>query len=106
MSATETTTEVEFLQQRYSPRIAGRDDAAERGRSDIELSQLYSQPHNNNNLESINRAEPITQELKPVDRGRDAWCTLLGAFAFDALFWGTSFILLSPLTSLITYTHL
>jgi hypothetical protein len=92
MSATETTTAVEYLQPPCSaPQIAGHDDAAERGQTDIALSQLYPSRSHNHNHGSLSRAEPVTQELKPVDRGRDAWCTLLGAFAFDALFWGMSF---------------
>ncbi|VUC26994.1 unnamed protein product [Clonostachys rosea] len=28
------------------------------------------------------------QELKPVDRGRDAWVVLIAGFVFEALFWG------------------
>jgi hypothetical protein len=30
------------------------------------------------------------QELKPVDRGRDAWVVLIAGFVFEALFWGRS----------------
>ncbi|KAI0628738.1 major facilitator superfamily domain-containing protein [Trametes polyzona] len=29
-----------------------------------------------------------SQQLKPVDRGRDAWTVLAAGFAFEALFWG------------------
>ena len=32
------------------------------------------------------------QELKPVDRGRDAWVVLLAGFVFEALFWGSFFV--------------
>lgn len=86
MSATETTLTVEYeLSSRRHPQnfngIPQRDQEIERGLSQFELSQPYSQVQDET-------TEPVTQELKPVDRGRDAWCTLLGAFAFDALFWG------------------
>ncbi|QYS98699.1 hypothetical protein H0G86_005867 [Trichoderma simmonsii] len=91
MSATETATEVEYeLSPRYSrsrDEIIKRDGELERGRLDIELSQLYSQ-NRDGTVTSPHENETVTQELKPVDRGRDAWATLLGAFAFDALFWG------------------
>ncbi|KAH8801394.1 major facilitator superfamily domain-containing protein [Xylogone sp. PMI_703] len=30
----------------------------------------------------------VLQELKPVDRGRDAWTVLIAGIAFEALFWG------------------
>jgi hypothetical protein len=91
MSATETAVAVEYeLSPRHSRsryEVNERDEEVERGLSQIELSQLYSRNHD----EIIDRPEaiePVAQELKPVDRGRDAWSTLLGAFAFDALFWG------------------
>jgi hypothetical protein len=29
------------------------------------------------------------QQLKPADRGRDAWTVLIAGIAFEALFWGT-----------------
>lgn len=97
MSATETTTEVEYeLSPRYSrsrDEISKRDGELERGRLDIELSQLYSQ-NRDEAVASPHENETVTQELKPVDRGRDAWATLLGAFAFDALFWGTYYRLI------------
>lgn len=32
--------------------------------------------------------ETNAQELKPVDRGRDAWVVLIAAVVFEALFWG------------------
>lgn len=84
MIGTETVTVEYELSPRYSHRITNE---IESGISQIESSQRYSQSQN----EAIDspEAEAVTQELKPVDRGRDAWCTLLGAFAFDALFWGT-----------------
>lgn len=90
MSATETTTAAEYeLSPRYShTRIAEPDGEIERGQFEAEISQLYSQNHNEA-VANPHGNEAVTQELKPVDRGRDAWCTLLGAFAFDALFWGT-----------------
>lgn len=86
MSATETTLTVEYelSSRRHSQNyneITKRDQEVERGLSQGELSQLYSR-----NQSEI--SDHVAQELKPVDRGRDAWCTLLGAFAFDALFWG------------------
>jgi hypothetical protein len=89
MSATETTLTVEYelSSRRHSQNyneITKRDLEIERGLSQFELSQPYSR------VQDETTVEPVTQELKPVDRGRDAWCTLLGAFAFDALFWGKS----------------
>ncbi|KAJ9149078.1 MFS general substrate transporter [Pleurostoma richardsiae] len=30
----------------------------------------------------------VAQELKPADRGRDAWIVLTAGFVFEALFWG------------------
>ncbi|KAI1409063.1 MFS general substrate transporter [Hypoxylon sp. FL1857] len=30
----------------------------------------------------------LSQELKPVDRGRDAWTVLIAGLVFEALFWG------------------
>lgn len=33
----------------------------------------------------------LNQELKPVDRGRDAWTVLIAGFVFEALFWGRCF---------------
>jgi hypothetical protein len=88
MSATETTLAVEYelSSRRHSPNYNGttqQDQEIERGLSQFDLSQPYSRVQDET-------TEPVTQELKPVDRGRDAWCTLLGAFAFDALFWGKS----------------
>lgn len=86
MSATETTLTVEYelSSRRHSQHYneaTKRDQEIERGLSQVELSQLYS-------AHQDETTDAVTQELKPVDRGRDAWCTLLGAFAFDALFWG------------------
>ena len=37
-----------------------------------------------------------SQELKPADRGRDAWTILIAGVIFEALFWGV-FDSLSPL---------
>lgn len=86
MSATETTLTVEYelSSQRHSQsynETTRQDQQIERGLSQFELSQPCSRVQDET-------THPVTQELKPVDRGRDAWCTLLGAFAFDALFWG------------------
>lgn len=38
----------------------------------------------------VGSANAVAQELKPVDRGRDAWIVLLAGFVFEALFWGIS----------------
>ena len=35
-----------------------------------------------------NPSEHEFTNLKPVDRGRDAWQVLVAAFVFEALFWG------------------
>ncbi|KAH6606951.1 hypothetical protein Trco_006104 [Trichoderma cornu-damae] len=97
MSATETTVSAGYEPSpRYSQahhRAAERDGEIERGISQMEME--LSQPRLPSRNGPIGRpeveeegAEAVAQELKPVDRGRDAWCTLLAAFAFDALFWG------------------
>lgn len=36
--------------------------------------------------------EDVFQELKPVDRGKDAWTVLIAGIAFEALFWGMFFL--------------
>lgn len=33
--------------------------------------------------------EPLQQELRPADGGRDAWVVLIAGFLFEAVFWGT-----------------
>lgn len=45
-------------------------------------------------LHSRDDAELPRQELKPTDKGRDAWTVLIAGFVFEALFWGIACIIL------------
>ena len=40
---------------------------------------------------NIEEGEVTIQQLKPADRGPDAWKLLITAFVFEALLWGTYF---------------
>jgi hypothetical protein len=42
---------------------------------------------------NIEEGEITIQQLKPADRGPDAWKLLITAFVFEALLWGTYFAL-------------
>ncbi|KAK5989739.1 MFS transporter asaE-like protein [Cladobotryum mycophilum] len=61
--------------------------------TDIELvpqSQHHYHDASKSPSETENEFQQGTQsqQLKPVDRGRDAWTVLIAGFIFDALFWG------------------
>ncbi|KAI1383612.1 MFS general substrate transporter [Hypoxylon trugodes] len=58
--------------------------AAESQTSPIELEELSL----NRNNDDVGPERGPSQELKPVDRGRDAWVVLIAALVFEALFWG------------------
>ncbi len=38
--------------------------------------------------DAVSHSQP-TQQLKPIDGGRDAWVVLIAAVIFEAFFWGT-----------------
>ncbi|KAF3018987.1 hypothetical protein E8E14_012623 [Neopestalotiopsis sp. 37M] len=44
--------------------------------------------HGPNADDQHGRGRGATQELKPADRGRDAWVILIAGFILEALFWG------------------
>lgn len=61
-------------------------DADEHQVEGIELHSRNQEPsHEHGDLPGTNSQR---QELKPVDRGRDAWIVLIAGFVFEALFWG------------------
>lgn len=61
----------------------------------IELGSPTEQPPQRNDaMDRHHHLEgPASQELKPADRGRDAWTVLIAGFTFEALFWGSCFFL-------------
>ena len=50
--------------------------------------ELQSQRYDHDQ-EDIAHEGILPQQLKPADRGRDAWTVLIAGFIFEALFWGT-----------------
>ncbi|KAH8817240.1 major facilitator superfamily domain-containing protein [Xylogone sp. PMI_703] len=55
--------------------------------SSIELQSPLEDRHNSIH-ENGQDERSVPQELKPADRGRDAWIVLIAGFIFEALFWG------------------
>ena len=49
---------------------------------------LRPSPDSENDPENEPSRNIAAQELKPVDRGRDAWTVLVAAVMFEAVFWG------------------
>ncbi|KAI1103895.1 MFS general substrate transporter [Jackrogersella minutella] len=49
--------------------------------------ELQEQSLNSSRDDVVSERGP-SQELKPVDRGRDAWTVLIAGLVFEALFWG------------------
>ncbi|KZF26725.1 MFS general substrate transporter [Xylona heveae TC161] len=50
--------------------------------------ELQSRDQHSNEHGDLHEAASQGQELKPVDRGRDAWIVLIATFVIEALFWG------------------
>jgi MFS family permease len=71
------------LENRAQPEIAATSKPATATREGIESGP------------SIEEGEITIQQLKPADRGPDAWKLLITAFVFEALLWGMYFALCS-----------
>ncbi|KAI5459709.1 major facilitator superfamily domain-containing protein [Mariannaea sp. PMI_226] len=54
----------------------------------IELQTDTPDEHGDSTDRQLDSHRGLPQELKPADRGRDAWTVLIAGFVFEALFWG------------------
>lgn len=66
----------------------GLDEFARNGTTSEPINKISPAPRDIQDAE--NGADLVTQQLKPVDGGIDAWRVLIAAFVFEALLWGRS----------------